>query len=292
MQANPTPTDLQMRAGRLRLQMLLGKAVPAVAVDVCDTTGDFEALRPYLRRDNLDAVCVFSRADGRWATTVYLRHTSPGLRRTFGSPPGQPFGTAQEAEKAAARFVSMVLLVEELTAAATPIRMTPPDLAFFIHGYAVPLDAARIEAQRVYFRDTGFFDQSEPRELARASLDNLFADLFPAGFAADAMHALPKPKFDRFLKILHGAACLGIWSHPPVRDREATREEHLAWSKRRALEHVDFGELREALDRFEADLLSHPDTARNRAPDAAARLLAQGRLKTPGEVRSFIESVA
>jgi hypothetical protein len=39
-----------------------------------------------------------------------------------------------------------------------------------------------------------------------------------------------------------------------------TREEHLAWCKRRALEYVDAGALRHAVASMAADLKTHPDT--------------------------------
>jgi hypothetical protein len=39
-----------------------------------------------------------------------------------------------------------------------------------------------------------------------------------------------------------------------------TRDEHLAWCKRRALEYVDAGDLSRAVATIEADLKMHPDT--------------------------------
>ena len=39
-----------------------------------------------------------------------------------------------------------------------------------------------------------------------------------------------------------------------------TRDEHLAWCKRRALEYVDAGDLTRAVASMASDLKSHPDT--------------------------------
>jgi hypothetical protein len=39
-----------------------------------------------------------------------------------------------------------------------------------------------------------------------------------------------------------------------------TRDEHLAWSKRRALEYVDAGDLSHAVAGMTSDLKTHPDT--------------------------------
>jgi hypothetical protein len=39
-----------------------------------------------------------------------------------------------------------------------------------------------------------------------------------------------------------------------------TRDEHLAWCKRRALEHVDADDLSHAVATMASDLKTHPDT--------------------------------
>jgi hypothetical protein len=39
-----------------------------------------------------------------------------------------------------------------------------------------------------------------------------------------------------------------------------TRDEHLAWCKRRALEYVDTGDLTHAVASMASDLKTHPDT--------------------------------
>jgi hypothetical protein len=39
-----------------------------------------------------------------------------------------------------------------------------------------------------------------------------------------------------------------------------TRDEHLAWCKRRALESVDAGDLTNAVGNMASDLKTHPDT--------------------------------
>jgi hypothetical protein len=39
-----------------------------------------------------------------------------------------------------------------------------------------------------------------------------------------------------------------------------TRDEHLAWCKRRALEYVDAGDLTHSVANMASDLKTHPDT--------------------------------
>ena len=42
---------------------------------------------------------------------------------------------------------------------------------------------------------------------------------------------------------------------------ERTRAEHLAWCKQRALEYVDAGDLKNAVNSMTSDLNKHPETA-------------------------------
>lgn len=42
-----------------------------------------------------------------------------------------------------------------------------------------------------------------------------------------------------------------------------TREEHLAWAKRRALEYLDAGDLQQAFTSMGSDLSKHPDLKTN-----------------------------
>lgn len=40
----------------------------------------------------------------------------------------------------------------------------------------------------------------------------------------------------------------------------ATREEHLAWCKKRALEYLDHGDIQGAFSSFASDMGKHPET--------------------------------
>jgi hypothetical protein len=44
---------------------------------------------------------------------------------------------------------------------------------------------------------------------------------------------------------------------------ETTRDKHLAWCKRRALEYVDAGDLTNAVASMGSDLSKHPETRAN-----------------------------
>ena len=47
----------------------------------------------------------------------------------------------------------------------------------------------------------------------------------------------------------------------PDDELRISREEHLAWCKRRALEYIDDGDLANAVASMASDLTKHPDTA-------------------------------
>ena len=67
-----------------------------------------------------------------------------------------------------------------------------------------------------------------------------------------------------------------------------TREEHLAWCKKRALQYVELGKLNEALASMMADLSQHPETRSKAAGELCIMLQLSGHLSTHEEVTKFI----
>lgn len=53
-----------------------------------------------------------------------------------------------------------------------------------------------------------------------------------------------------------------------------TREEHLDWCKKRAMEYVNKGELLEGVTSMMSDLTKHPDTASRSGPLAVLGVFA------------------
>ena len=68
-----------------------------------------------------------------------------------------------------------------------------------------------------------------------------------------------------------------------------TRQEHLAWCKKRALEYCDQGDVNNAWASMASDLDKHPETAGHSAIQIGMMLLMNGNLSTPDEMRKFIE---
>lgn len=68
-----------------------------------------------------------------------------------------------------------------------------------------------------------------------------------------------------------------------------TRQEHLAWCKRRALEYVAMGDNNQAFASMSSDLRKHKDTANHAAIELGMMLLMAGHLNSPQEMRKFIE---
>lgn len=67
------------------------------------------------------------------------------------------------------------------------------------------------------------------------------------------------------------------------------RAEHLAWAKARALELVDAGELSDALTSITSDLRKHPELAGHLGIELGMMLAMTGHLRTPEEMREWIE---
>lgn len=69
-----------------------------------------------------------------------------------------------------------------------------------------------------------------------------------------------------------------------------TRQEHLDWCKKRALEYVDAGDYQQAFASFASDVRKHPET--KDISEAIAMLgmplLMAGLLSTPQEMREHI----
>lgn len=70
-----------------------------------------------------------------------------------------------------------------------------------------------------------------------------------------------------------------------------TREQHIEWCQKRALEYVDLGDLNGAVASFQSDLMKHPETNQHEVVLALMRLRAEGHLTSAEDVRKFIEDV-
>lgn len=67
-----------------------------------------------------------------------------------------------------------------------------------------------------------------------------------------------------------------------------TRAEHLAWCKTRALAYADAGDAKNALASMTSDLGKHPETIGHVGTQLGMVLLLGGQLRTPEQVREFI----
>lgn len=68
-----------------------------------------------------------------------------------------------------------------------------------------------------------------------------------------------------------------------------SRDEHLQWAKQRALQYVEANELQTAFTSLMSDLHKHEETANHSGIELGAMLLLAGQLRTPDEMRNFIE---
>jgi len=68
-----------------------------------------------------------------------------------------------------------------------------------------------------------------------------------------------------------------------------TRSEHLQWAKDRALEYAANGDLKNAWASLCSDLTKHDELADHRGIELGMMMLMGGHLRTPSEMKSFIE---
>jgi hypothetical protein len=68
-----------------------------------------------------------------------------------------------------------------------------------------------------------------------------------------------------------------------------TRQDHVDWCKKRALEYVASGDLPQALTSMASDLGKHDETRNHSAIQLGMMLLVGGHLGTPDKMRKFIE---
>lgn len=68
-----------------------------------------------------------------------------------------------------------------------------------------------------------------------------------------------------------------------------TREDHLLWCKRRALEYVERGELQQAFTSFVSDMSKHEGTKGHSFIGIGIEMLIAGLLDSRARMREFIE---
>ena len=67
-----------------------------------------------------------------------------------------------------------------------------------------------------------------------------------------------------------------------------TRDEHLAWCKKRALEYIDKGQVNEGLTSMMSDMSKHPETAAPALNQLTVSMMMIGALSTPEQARRHI----
>lgn len=68
-----------------------------------------------------------------------------------------------------------------------------------------------------------------------------------------------------------------------------TRQEHMEWCKKRALEYVDAGDCQQAFASMASDLGKHQDTEGHIGIQLGMMQMMSGQLSQPEDMRRFIE---
>ena len=72
-------------------------------------------------------------------------------------------------------------------------------------------------------------------------------------------------------------------------DMKTTRQDHLIWCKKRALEYVEINDLNQAFASMTSELGKHKETAEHSGMKLGIALLIGGHLNTPREMRKFLD---
>ncbi len=67
-----------------------------------------------------------------------------------------------------------------------------------------------------------------------------------------------------------------------------TRQEHLEWCKKRALEYVDMDDIGQAWASMASDLREHPETEKHAGIELGMMMVMAGHLASPVKMREFI----
>lgn len=70
-----------------------------------------------------------------------------------------------------------------------------------------------------------------------------------------------------------------------------TRQQHIDWVKKRALELAQAGHVIKAMDSIASDLQKHPETKGHLAPEFGLQLYMAGKISTPEQMIEFIEGI-
>lgn len=68
-----------------------------------------------------------------------------------------------------------------------------------------------------------------------------------------------------------------------------SRDEHLEWCKKRALEYAERGDFREAITSMLSDISKHPETKSEMLSQLGVSMMVSGLLNTRQDVIRFIE---
>ena len=74
-----------------------------------------------------------------------------------------------------------------------------------------------------------------------------------------------------------------------LHNNQLTRDEHVTWCKKRALEYVDAGDLSQAYGSMVSDLRKHPATESHAGITLGLMLMMNNHLDTATKMREFIE---
>lgn len=197
-------TTLQMTEGWLLLRELLPQArADMVKYQNHSQSRLADAMTPYLREDNFEAVIIYQDQNGGWIADLLLKQVPPGVSNALGTPVGFPHSTREEAVQSAIHMISSALLMGQ-----TPAANTEP--VFFYYDSEISL----IPHLLAKLEEMG--GRYATREDALKRLEQITLTLFPAGFDFERLQQISKDR-DRMaslVSVIHMSVMHGIMRYP------------------------------------------------------------------------------
>lgn len=191
----------EIQVGRRLLKTLLPRARELWAESEnkwAPQTGLGEAVGPFLRVDNLEAIMIYQANLGGWHSDFLLKRVPLGIPNIIGTPVEEPLPSRQAAQDRAEEMLCGIMCAEAQANAPAPP-------SFLFHGHRVDLTPELLNV-------IGHGYSSEQR--AVEGVEEMSQRVFPNGVPDGDIVLQGEPLAD-FLAILHMAVLSGVFRYPP-----------------------------------------------------------------------------
>lgn len=220
MTSQINPGEREMRQGVRRLHGLLPKARAEVRKgghSFSEPSAIFEAVLPWIREDNLQALVVHPAPLGGFHTDLVLRQVPPGVSNAFGTPAQTPCRTREEAEQVAYMLLCMALAVEAKQREAPPVEEKDRGFELYDVSLKLPAEIYRIALDAF----PQYVDGYGSPEAAVARIEAMLSELFPEGFTMERLKAMSRADQAEVQSVCLISTLSGVYRYPLLPHRPA-----------------------------------------------------------------------